>query len=758
MGIRLTRYCSNHAQMQYTTNKYKRELTKDIDLTQCLNTLSKIESMAIVTRDRIPTGEETLQELEEDFQRMNTMRDVRRAILANSGIVEIILRNFEYFPNHEGATRASFRAMAELTKHDCALQRLIDASIQEEKEYDRRVAGVKVKEIEYTRVDKKRGLGVLNSAIREKLPSSDSMKDMDNIDPSINKYVQETKSALEYVMEAELSPHLPLKFCRAIALFQDDEIVQEYAEDISDALRGVWNPIERLVLIIQQANTYIENKYPTRNTDPNPVPHGESNDGHSYGSKYSVQEDCNDQTTHHNTSKPTKQPKKKRKRKGKQKHIQTFAKYKKGERIQAHLKPYWRKEYKGTVLKVKRLRRSGGSRVFVYRVKFDDGEIIKDIKEQVLRPAASLTKLTLEECMRQILRIAAYPRWRTRPDVQTLSFRAMKLILDCGDRTANQKMFVFLDGVNITLSAMRLFPNAARLNIRAMQLMISVVLGPTRALDATHFRKANQGNRQGNNNDDDEYDNDYKEVNGHDDNGNGNGNAPLNNPQPTVVELESRCAKAFGIAGAIKLLCEIMRVNFVDPALNSTVRKQGVWGLGCLAIDRNNIKMMESAGAMYVLKLAAQDSTIVIPRKLKLVDWKALREARLAGGIDDEVEKLTYLSSIFVDCLHTRAKQKCTTPSHCKQCFINKYATGFWHRIGCKEHPGNTDVPSLLAMQQLNIERKRHWANVENEKNEQKRKEENEKAKKEAGGDTSAKMLGLEEGKKGGRTIPEEWL
>ena len=146
MGLFITRYCSSKAQMQYMTKKYANEMSNDIDLQQTLNTLSKIETMAVVTRDRIISGEETLQELEEDYQRMDKLRNVRRVVLANGGIVEIILRNFDYYPNHMAATRAALSALTTLVPSDVALKLMMDKSIAEEKEMDRRIAGVQVKE------------------------------------------------------------------------------------------------------------------------------------------------------------------------------------------------------------------------------------------------------------------------------------------------------------------------------------------------------------------------------------------------------------------------------------------------------------------------------------------------------------------------------------------------------------------------------------------------------------------------------------
>ena len=156
-----------------------------------------------------------------------------------------------------------------------------------------------------------------------------------------------------------------------------------------------------------------------------------------------------------------------------------------------------------------------------------------------------------------------------------------------------------------------------------------------------------------------------------------------------------------------------------------------------------------------------QDPCIVVPQHLKKVDWKSLREKRLAGGIDDELEKIKFLKELFVPCIHTTTGSKCTDPSHCMQCFVNKHSSGFWHRIGCKEHPGNTNVASLLEMQQLRKNVENHMAkrNAELQRNE---------AFNQANSYAGAfSISGLNEGeffaedrnsKHIGRAIPEEWL
>ena len=755
MGLFITRYCSSKAQMQYMTKKYANEMSNDIDLQQTLNTLSKIETMAVVTRDRIISGEETLQELEEDYQRMDKLRNVRRVVLANGGIVEIILRNFDYYPNHMAATRAALSALTTLVPSDVALKLMMDKSIAEEKEMDRRIAGVQVKEVEFTRrVEKKRGLGVLNSMIKQILPEEEKQSNSEH-----NKYLRDTEAALKFVIEAELTPRLPLKFARVAALFHDDEVMQEYLEDISDAIRGIHSPIKRISDIIEQSQTYYKFKYPERKReekqefigiDSGVISGNTSGNMGGHNSNKSNEEDTpishtsikkaklnkyrvdGSSTCSSNSSNNQKSTVRKGKRKLKSGKV-PFP-FVKGDRIEAQLQTYWRKRYAGIII---RARRKGPG--FLYTVKFDDGEIAKRLSARNLHVPA-LHQLDPEESLRSLLRIANYPRWQTRPDLQTLCIRAIKLVLDCGDDRANSRMFVMLGGVNILMSAMNLFPNSARLNIRACQLLCCVILGPTRTFGAKYVDK-DESNKvpQTDENHVDEFDIDADKE--------------RQEENARIIEIESRCAKAFGAAGAIRLLTNLMRVDFIDERLNTTVRKQGVWALHCLAVNRNNVKIMESCGGMYVLQLAAQDPMIVISRRLKLVEWKTLRETRLAGGIDDEMEKIKFLNDLFVDCIHTTAGLLCQTPHHCKQCFVNKHASGFWHKIGCKAHPGNTDVPSLLKMEQMRYAKDRHWANQGLKKQKQQASDNHVQGDD----DTNAKMLGLD-AKNANREIPEEWL
>ena len=736
MGLYITRFFSNQAQMQYTTRKYANEMSRDIDLQQTINTLSKVETMAIVTRDRIATGDETLQELEDDYQRMDKLRNVRRVVLAEGGMVEMILRNFDYYPSHVGATRAALKSLVSLIASDICVTRFMDQSIAEEKESDRRIAGVKVKEVTFTRVEKKRGLGLMNAAMKQAIPQQTSTNNLDEIDPEENKILQETKHALEFAIHAELTPRLPLKICRAAALFVDDEVVQECIEEISDAIRGIHYPIQTIQTIIQQATTYHQHKFPEsgeEEEDNDPHDQDENNERNNERTDPSIMKnDPHDQDGNNERTDPslmksrsklrskyasniseTKQNTRVAKSQKKQCALPPF---KKGDRIEAQLQTYWRKRYVGTIIKVKRKRS-----LYMYNVKFDDGEIYKKVlSEKVSIP--SIPILEPEESLRSLLRIAAYPRWQTRPDLQTLCIRAIKLVLDCGDPRADSRLFVMLDGVNILLSSMKLFPNSARLNMRSAQLMISVILN-SQSRGSFVRDESNPVNEE------------------------------EEEERLRFIEVESRCSKAFGAAGAIALLCDMMKNDFFDDELNLTVRKQGVWALHCLAVDRNNRKILESCGGMYVLKLAAQDPSVVISRRLKSIDWKVLRESRLAGGIDDELEKLKYISDLFVDCIHEMAGMKCGTPGHCKQCFVNKHATGFWHEIGCKDHPGNTDVRSLLQMKQMRSEKERHWANNQDAVGKKSKKS----VLPPGDGDVNASMLGIDS-KKANRGIPEEWL
>ena len=130
----------------------------------------------------------------------------------------------------------------------------------------------------------------------------------------------------------------------------------------------------------------------------------------------------------------------------------------------------------------------------------------------------------------------------------------------------------------------------------------------------------------------------------------------------------------------------------------------------------------------------------------------------MAGGIDDELEKIKFLKELFVPCIHAQHGSRCNDPGHCQQCFVNLHSTGFWHKIGCKLHPGNTNVASLLQMQQLRKNMERHQAKRQAELSQN---EAFNQANSYAGVHA---MSGLNEGefiaedKHVGRAIPEEWL
>tara|TARA_B110000003_G_C16183258_1_gene352264 strand:+ start:123 stop:530 length:408 start_codon:yes stop_codon:yes gene_type:complete len=90
-------------------------------------------------------------------------------------------------------------------------------------------------------------------------------------------------------------------------------------------------------------------------------------------------------------------------------------------------------------------------------------------------------------------------------------------------------------------------------------------------------------------------------------------------------------------------------------------------------------------------------------RRVKHIDWLKLREKRLLGNDDDEIQQRNFLIKLHVPCIHMMnvGKGECHDPRHCRDCFVNFHAKGFWHRDGCDRHPGNTNVPTLLEMTQL---------------------------------------------------------
>ena len=178
---------------------------------------------------------------------------------------------------------------------------------------------------------------------------------------------------------------------------------------------------------------------------------------------------------------------------------------------------------------------------------------------------------------------------------------------------------------------------------------------------------------------------------------------------------------------------------------------------------------------MYILREASMHDTFVIPRRLQKLDWKALRRKRLVGDDNDEIQGIKFLQELFVPCLHARGNGKgtCREPRHCRACFVNTHSIGFWQKNGCKIHPHNEDVASLLEMRQLRAEadkvakkRERELAlqekfrkannvvaNVDAMIAEERRAAMTFKEFKTAGGNE----FGNDDGNAAARAIPEEW-
>ncbi len=806
MGLYVTRMCIPTHQYRYTSNRYLRELNGDaLDLQQNINTFTKIESMALVTRDRAPTAETTLQELEDDKQRMEKMRNARRKVLAEKGLVEVVMRNMDYYPSHMGCTRAAFNALQQLVRSPVAMQRMMDNAAQEEKDFDRRSAGVAQTVVTYTKVVRKRGLSNWNNRAKQELQGNNSetqRSDSEHPQASTedNLYLQACKKAMAFVAESEFSPCMPLRLARALKLFHDDEVIQEYGEDISDAIRGIHEPFMRIERIIRQAEILLSALVPKQNGEDDPyVPLGSDSGGggkqswkvppesniedtstessieRTAGSKYRVYgarapaassataatasatpaaaaetAGPNEGATEEEDARAARRLRAsragagtKRARGGRRQQKKAPFPFAKGNRVEVQLEWWWRRRYTGRVIKAKRHGLS-----FLYDVKFDDGQVERKIPVRKLF-APSLPVIDVEEALRSVLRIAAYPRWQSRPDLQTRAIRAMKLILDCGDPTANSRLFVMLDGVSVTLAAMKLFPNSARLNIRAAQLVVAVILGPPSRLQG---HSAGEGGAKNS-----ESGAIEGELSGYE------AMKRSEEKAAKAAAVTANAAKAWAGAGGIKLVCNALRHDFGDAELNRQVRKAGIWALDALAYTRNNVKMMEVEGAMYAIQLCNQDPAIVMTRRLKEIDWKHLRKTRLAGGIDDELQKIQFLKDLFVPCIHAVTGAKCRDPSHCQQCFVNKHATGFWHKIGCREHPGNTNVASLLQMQQLRHDKARHWEKrtAEKEANEAFNQANSYAGEFSVSGLNAGERFIAPDDKNAkhiGRAIPEEWL
>ena len=142
MGLALTRHCVQRHHFIWLSRKYMRELEDVLELQQQLNTMQKIDLLAMVSRDRVPGEDTTPEELEEDKVRMEKLRDKRREVLAGEGVVESVMRNMDYYPSHEGLQRGAFNVLQQLVRSPIAMERFRNRSYADELDYDRRKAGV----------------------------------------------------------------------------------------------------------------------------------------------------------------------------------------------------------------------------------------------------------------------------------------------------------------------------------------------------------------------------------------------------------------------------------------------------------------------------------------------------------------------------------------------------------------------------------------------------------------------------------------
>ena len=772
----LTRHCIQSHHNIWLSRKYMKELEAVLELQQQLNTMQKIDMMAMVSRDRVPDEDTTPEEIEEDVVRMEKIRDKRREVLANQGIVESILRNMDYYPSHMELQRGAFNALQQLVRCPVAMERFLNRGYADEIDYDRRKAGVPSSEVRYERVVRTRGLSGWKNKASNTLASKSSDEGEESQAKS-NKYNEECDAALQHCLEQELTPRMPLRMCRILAYFHDDEILHEYAEDISDSIRGVYEPLQRIERIILQAKTLLESRTRSQHRiESVDASHGEFESGRSAWSTPSRSKYAATQTQPQYQKRNHKGKRKKKKR-GKKRPFP----FVKGDRVECKCEEWWRQKYRGTVVKARR----AGERGFNFDVDFDFGKRIEKIPtKQISSPC--LPELDPEEALRSLLRIASFPRWQIRPYLQMRAIYAMKLVLDCGDKSATPRLFVMLDGVSTVLAAMQLYPNNARLNIRSAQLMASVIFGPP-LLDeeGMHIEPSLQKvlasrekfalakleeeeraieNQKKLQSPESDFDTILLGSEPHSEAAAKDGEQKENEKQEAQRKRSTstaNTAKAFASAGAVKLICKALRCDFHDAGLNRTMRKVGIWALHALAQVRANINILESEGAMYCIQMCMQDPCIVIPQHLKKVDWKSLRERRLAGGIDDELEKIKFLKELFVPCVHTATGSKCTDPRHCMQCFVNKHSSGFWHKIGCREHPGNTNVATLLEMQQLrkNVENRNAKREAELQRNEGFNQANSYAGKYAVSGLNEGEFFAEDRNSKHiGRAIPEEWL
>jgi hypothetical protein len=627
----------------YTAKRYARELDEDCDdVTQAMNTCKKVITLAqIQERDESTSG---------DGERVpERLRAKQRALIHRMGVPERIYRNIDYHSKKEIVVRSGLEALAILSQTEDIVDMIRLAGYRDERLFYRRLNRIPGPELGMYLPKKKTGLSGMvefsKNGLQFAVENMDGDEDSDEMLTDEKKEFEKQKSVVEIEDAKEL--------CRT----------QGYFPELPVKIQ-VWTYRFRHNDHVQQCAARISDAFRGLYHPDKTLRFIQS----QIKRKYNLPEELKgaDLTAVQNreysriSRKANKGPKTKLVKKGNkyivevdaQKPAEKKKKYglplAKGEKIECKFAEWWPRYYAGVILKAEPNPPSSSSEGGIYVVGLDDGEVISNVELYMLRNPQQ-PKFDGIEHLKSLLRILSSQQYMVHPHLAETSAYTLFLLLSTGNQECGPHVAIQLGCLDALLMVMRMHPVHAPVQIRCCH-----------ALDA-------------------------------------------------ICRHCLECCKEVAKTGVIRDLMDNLKgIKFENDERGTLdAQKSALWCIDALVEVRGHVEEMEAHGGQYILTAAKLQQDLVMTRKLKLVDWKKLRDKRLIGGDEDELQQLEFLKKLFVPCVHMMhvGKGECNDLRHCRDCFLNFHAQGFWHKIGCAKHPDRNleedPIPTLLEMTQL---------------------------------------------------------
>ena len=647
----ISRCFLNDHQILYIARRYARELDEEcLDVMQNQNTCTKIITLAQI-QEREDEDHISLEELEESVP--ERMREKNRLLLCRMDVPSKIYRNVEYHGKSERVVRAGMEALSILCQTKEVVTMLRYHGYHDERLYYRRVNKIPGPELGLYKPKQKKGLSGMVQNLKSdpdyvKL-HTDAEEDSDgdeNISEAyketkravrVTESLEETEDALELRKERDYSPDLPLKLLVWSYRFRHNDHVHKCCLRFSNAFRGLYQPDETVAFLQSQIKSHYNL--------PEDIVYDE-------GTAIENREDNRRKRARSSKNKRSKVVKRGSKYVvemsdppvPKPRRKKFGLPYEANEKVEVKAFSWWPRYYPGAIAKAMPNAATSTSEGGVYVVELDDGEVIANVEAHQLRkPCPPPFRAT--EHLKALLSLLGHHRWILNPDFAQDAVYTLFLMVQCGNDDCGHVAAMEAGCLGSIMNLVRLHPYHAYVQVRCMHVL--------------------------------------DELSRH----------------------SPECNKSVAKCGAIRDIMENLKgIKFEDDAQGTVdAQKAALWCVDSLVQIRSHVEEMEAHGGQYILTAAERHRELIMTRKVKLVDWKTLRQKRLLGGDDDELQQLEWLKRLFVPCVHMLhvGKGECNDPRHCKQCFVNFHAQGFWHRKGCDKHAENENIPTLLEMTQL---------------------------------------------------------